>query len=77
MSRKTVNGIKTKEIDERTRKIIERAGTIDQQILKAAKLKVLDEDHYKKILPVLKNILVLYPPVLLFFFAYLTVLPYF
>ena len=74
---KTVNGIKTKEIDEATRKIIERAGNIDQQIMKAAELKVLDEKHYKRLFPILKQVLVFYPPVLLFFFAYLTSYPFF
>lgn len=69
---KTVNGIKTKEIDEATRKVIERAGNIDAQFMKAAELNVLDEKHYKKIFPVLKQVLIIYPPLLLFFFSYLT-----
>lgn len=55
MSRKTVNGIKVKEIDEKTRAIISRAGGIEAQILKARELNVLDVDHYTKVIKGLKQ----------------------
>jgi hypothetical protein len=67
-----VNGIKTKRIDENTRKIIERAGDVEAQVLKAHDIDVLDREHYKKINRALKRVLILYPPALMFFFSYLT-----
>lgn len=54
---KTVNGIKLKvPVDEATRKKIERAGDTTQQMIMAAELGVLDENHYKKIVNILKYI---------------------
>jgi len=50
MSRNTVNGIKVKEVDEKTRKQIERAGDIAAQICKAAELNVLDTKHYDEVI---------------------------
>jgi len=50
MSRNTVNGIKVKGVDDKTRHQIERAGNLEAQILKAAELNVLDNDHYKKVI---------------------------
>ena len=50
MSRNTVNGIKVKEVDEKTRKQIERAGDLAAQICKAAELNVLDTEHYDKVI---------------------------
>ena len=55
MSRNTVNGIKVKDIDEKTRSIISRSGDIAQQVRKASELNVLDENHYKGILRGLKK----------------------
>ena len=56
MARRTVNGIKlNKSIDETTRKQIERAGDHAAQIQKAADLKVLDEDYYRKLARILKR----------------------
>jgi len=55
MSRNTVNGIKVKDVDEKTRSIIARAGGIEQQILKASELNVLDKDHYTRVLNGLKK----------------------
>jgi len=46
MSRNTVNGIKVKEVDEKVRKQIERAGSIEKQVMKAMELNVLDTSHY-------------------------------
>ena len=55
--RKTVNGIKLKvPVDEATRKKIERAGDTTEQMMKAAELGVLDEQHYQKIVKLLKYI---------------------
>ena len=48
MSRKTVNGIKVKDVDERTRAIISRAGDIEEQVLKTIELDVLDKEFYSK-----------------------------
>ena len=55
MSRNTVNGIKVKGVDDKTRHQIERAGNLEAQIVKAAELNVLDVDHYKKVLRGLKK----------------------
>ncbi len=55
MSRNTVNGIKVKEVDEKTRSIISRSGDIAEQVIKASELNVLDEAHYKGILQGLKK----------------------
>ncbi len=50
MSRNTVNGIKVKKVDEKTRKQIERAGDIAAQVCKAAELNVLDTKHYDEVI---------------------------
>lgn len=55
MSRRTVNGIKVKDIDEKTRSIILRAGDIESQVLKAAELNVLDEGYYSKFIQGLRK----------------------
>ena len=56
MSRKTVNWIKMrKEVDDKTRHQISRAGDIEAQILKAAELNVLDDAYYLKVIRGLKN----------------------
>ena len=55
MSRNTVNGIKVKDVDDKTRHQILRAGDIEAQILKAAELKVLDTKHYDKVIRGLKK----------------------
>ena len=56
MSRKTVNGIKLKtEVDDKTRHQITRAGGIEEQILKAAELNLLDSEYYRKIFRGLKK----------------------
>ena len=55
--RRTVNGIKLKHpVDEATRKKIERAGNETERMMKAAELGVLDEEHYKKVVKILKYI---------------------
>jgi len=55
--RRTVNGIKLNvAVDEATRKKIERAGDKTEQMMKAAELGLLDEDHYKKVVNILKYI---------------------
>jgi len=55
--RRTVNGIKLNvAVDEATRKKIERAGNTTQQMIKAAELGLLDEDHYKKVVNILKYV---------------------
>lgn len=58
MSKKyrTVNGIKTKPIDEKLRQEIRRAGNLEDQMKRAADYKVLDEDYYNKIARILKHI---------------------
>ncbi len=55
MSRNTVNGIKVKEVDEKTRSQIARAGDIEKQIIKASELNVLDTKHYAKVIQGLKK----------------------
>ena len=55
--RRTVNGIKLNvAVDEATRSKILRAGNKTEQMIKAAELGVLDEDHYKKIVNILKYV---------------------
>lgn len=55
MSRNTVNGIKVKEVDEKTRSIIARSGDIAAQVCKAAELNVLDTKHYDGVIRGLKQ----------------------
>jgi len=44
----TVNGIKLNtSVDEATRKQISRAGGVEQQVLEADRLGVLDQKHYE------------------------------
>lgn len=52
---KTVNGIKVKLIDEKTRKIIDRAGDIDAQVRAASRLGVLDREFYEKLIRGLRS----------------------
>jgi len=52
---RTVNGIKVKVVDEKTRKIIERAGDIEAQVKAADKLGVLDREFYNKLLRGLRS----------------------
>ena len=52
---RTVNGIKVKLVDEKTRKIIERAGDIEAQVKAADRLGVLDRDFYNKLLRGLRS----------------------
>lgn len=53
---RTVNGIKTKPVDEKLRQEIRRAGNLEEQMRKAADYNVLDEDYYNKIARILKYI---------------------
>jgi hypothetical protein len=57
MARSTVNGIKlNRSVDETTRKQIERAGSLEDQMRKAAELDLLDHSFYKRVAHVLKYI---------------------
>ena len=59
MARSTVNGIKlNKGVDEATRKQIERAGELPDQMRKAHELGLLDTGYYKRVLRVLRYMLV-------------------